>query len=68
MIKGQIQSEVIEDVQAELDKSNYNTIRITFTFDRDTYIGKIQIGDRFQTYVSGEDLRTPEEIECKKSN
>ena len=26
MIKGQIQSEVIEDVQAELDKSDSNTI------------------------------------------
>ena len=30
MIKGQIQSEVIEDVQAELDKSDESTIKRTF--------------------------------------
>ncbi len=35
MIKGQIQSEVIEDVQAELDKSKDDTIKRTFTFDRE---------------------------------
>ena len=39
MIKGQIQSEVIEDVQAELDKSDSNTISRTFTFDRNTDLG-----------------------------
>ena len=38
MIKGQIQSEVIEDVQAELDKGKGSTIQRTFTFDRDTDI------------------------------
>ncbi|HEX5186638.1 MAG TPA: LamG domain-containing protein, partial [Nitrososphaeraceae archaeon] len=52
MIKGQIQSEVIDDVQAELDKSDGNTISTTFTFDRDTDIGKIQIGDRFHSCVA----------------
>ena len=38
MIKGQIQSEIIEDVQTELDKSDSNTISRTFTFDRNTDI------------------------------
>jgi len=66
MIKGQIQSEVIEDVQAELDKSDDNTISRTFTFDRKTDIGPIQIGDRYHACVSSEDLRPPEGTECEK--
>jgi hypothetical protein len=66
MIKGQIQSEVIEDVQAELDKSDGSTISRTFTFDRNTDIGLIQIGDRYHACVSSEDLRPPEGTECEK--
>jgi hypothetical protein len=66
MIKGQIQSEVIEDVQAELDKSKDDTIKKTFTFDRKTDIGLIQIGDRFHACVASEDLRPPEGSECEK--
>ena len=66
MIKGQIKSEVIQDVQAELDKSDSNTISRTFTFDRDTDIGKIQIGDRYHACVASEDLRPPEGQECEK--
>jgi hypothetical protein len=66
MIKGQIQSEVIEDVQAELDKSDGNTISRTFTFDRKTDIGLIQIGDRYHACVASEDLRPPEGSECEK--
>src|SRR5215211_1789225 len=66
MIKGQIQSEVIEDVQAELDKSKDDTIKRTFTFDRNTDIGKIQIGDRYHACVASEDLRPPEGSECEK--
>jgi hypothetical protein len=66
MIKGQIQSEVIEDVQAELDKSDNNIIKRTFTFDRDTDIGKIQIGDRFHACVASNDLSPPEGQECEK--
>jgi hypothetical protein len=66
MIKGQIQSKVIEDVQAELDKSDSDTIQRTFTFDRDTDIGKIQIGDRYHACVASEDLRPPEGSECEK--
>ena len=66
MIKGQIQSEVIEDVQAELDKSKDDTISRTFTFDRKTDIGLIQVGDRYHACVSGDDLRPPEGSECEK--
>jgi hypothetical protein len=66
MIKGQIKSEVIEDVQAELDKSDGSTISRTFTFDRDTDIGKIQIGDRYHACVASNDLSPPEGQECEK--
>ena len=66
MIKGQIQSEVIEDVQAELDKSDSSTIQRTFTFDRDTDIGRIQIGDRYHACVASNDLSPPEGQECEK--
>jgi hypothetical protein len=66
MIKGQIKSEVIEDVQAELDKSKDSTIKRIFTFDRDTDIGKIQIGDRYHACASSDDFRPPEGTECEK--
>ena len=66
MIKGQIKSEVIEDVQAELDKTDSNTISRTFTFDRNTDIGKIQIGDRYHACVASNDLSPPERQECEK--
>jgi hypothetical protein len=66
MIKGQIKSEVIEDVQTELDKSDGSTISTTFTFDRDTDIGKIQIGDRYHACVASNDLSPPEGQECEK--
>ena len=66
MIKGQIQSEVIDDVQAELDKSDSSTISRIFTFDRDTDIGRIQIGDRYHACVASDDLSPPEGQECEK--
>ena len=66
MIKGQIKSEVIQDVQAELDKSDDSTIKRTFTFDRNTDIGKIQIGDRYHACVASNDLSPPEGQECEK--
>jgi hypothetical protein len=66
MIKGQIKSEVIENVQAELDKSKDSTIKRTFTFDRDTDTGKIQIGDRYHVSVESQDLAPPEGQECEK--
>jgi hypothetical protein len=66
MIKGQIQSEVIDDVQEELDKSDSSTIQRTFTFDRNTDIGRIQIGDRYHACVASDDLSPPEGQECEK--
>ena len=66
MIKGQIQSEVIDDVQVELDKSKDNTISRTFIFDRNTDIGLIHIGDKFLACVASNDLRPPEGQECEK--
>jgi hypothetical protein len=66
MIKGQIKSEVIEDVQVELDESDSSVIKRTFTFDRDTDIGKIQIGDRYHACVASNDLSPPEGQECEK--
>ena len=66
MVKGQIQSEVIEDVKTELDKTKDYKIKKTFTFDRNTDIGQIQIGDRFHACVSSDDLRPPEGTECEK--
>ena len=66
MVKGQIKSAIIDDVQKEFDKNGGYTIERTFTFDRDTNIGKIQIGDRFHACVSGNDLNPPEGSECEK--
>ena len=65
MLKGQIQSEVV-DVQKEFDKIGGYTIERVFTFDRDTDIGKMELGDRFHACVSGEGLIPPEGTECEK--
>ena len=65
-LNGQIQSQLIEDVQAELAKSKNDTIKRTFAFDRNTDIGPIQIGDRFHTCVIGKELYPPEGSECEK--
>ena len=64
MVKGQIQSEVIEDVQTEL--TNDYKIERTFTFDRNTDIGPIQVGDRYHACAISEDLRPLEASECEK--
>ena len=66
MIKGQIQSEVIDDVQEELENTGSNTISRTFIFDRNTDIGLIHIGDKFLACVASDDLRPPEGQECEK--
>lgn len=65
-IRGQIQTEMINDVQEELDKSKDDTISRTFTFDIETDIGPIQIGDRFLACVASDDLNPPEGQECEK--
>ncbi|HEX5981583.1 MAG TPA: hypothetical protein VFY77_02855, partial [Nitrososphaeraceae archaeon] len=66
MVKGQIKSAVIDNVQDEFSNTGGYTISRTFTFDRDTNIGKIQIGDRFHACVSSNDLNPPEGTECEK--
>mgnify|MGYP003575254985 CR=1 FL=1 len=66
MVKGQIKSVVIDNVQEEFNKIGGYTISRTFTFDRDTNIGKIQIGDKFFACVSSTDLNPPEGTECEK--
>jgi hypothetical protein len=66
MLKGQIKSAIIDDVQKEFDKIGGYTIERTFAFDRNTDIGPIQIGDRFHACVIGQDLNPPEGSECEK--
>ena len=66
MVKGQIKSAVIDNVQEEFDKIGGYIISRTFTFDRDTNLGKIQIGDKFFACVSSTDLNPPEGTECEK--
>ena len=66
MIKGHIQSEVIDDVQEELQNIGSTNISRTFIFDRNTDIGLIHIGDKFLACVASDDLRPPEGQECEK--
>jgi hypothetical protein len=66
MLKGQIKSEIIDDVQKEFDKIGGYKIERTFAFDRNTDMGPIQIGDRFHACVIGQDLNPPEGSECEK--
>ena len=66
MLKGQIKSEMIEDVQEEFDKIGSYTIERVFAFDKNTDIGPIQIGDRFHGCASGEGLKPNEGTECEK--
>ena len=66
MLKGQIKSEIIDDVQKEFKKIGGHTIERTFAFDRNTDLGPIQIGDRYHACVSGQELNPPEGSECEK--
>jgi hypothetical protein len=66
MLKGQIKSSIIDDVQKEFDKIGGYTIERTFAFDRNTDMGPIQVGDRFHACVIGQDLNPPEGSECEK--
>lgn len=66
MVRGQIQTGMIKDVQKELHKSNGDTNTRSFTLDRKTNIGNIQIGDQFFACVSSNDLNPPEGTECEK--
>jgi len=66
MLKGQIKSEIIDNVEEEFKKIGGYTIARTFAFDRNTDIDPIQIGDTFHACVIGQDLNPPEGSECEK--
>ena len=66
MLKGQIKSAIIDNVQEEFKKIGGYTIERTFAFDRNTDMGPIQIGDRFHACVIGQELYPPEGSECEK--
>lgn len=57
-VRGQFQSKVIEDAHGK-------SFSHTFTFDRNTPIGKIQKGDLFNACVAGDELNPPEGNECE---
>lgn len=61
MIKGEFQSKIIN-----AEGANGKTISVMFNFDRNTDIGKIQVGDEFFACVSGDELNPPEGTECEK--
>ena len=65
MLKGQIKSEIV-DVQKEFDKIGGYTIERIFSFDRNTDMGPIQVGDRFHACVIGQELYPPEGSKCEK--
>lgn len=60
-VKGEFQSKVID-----VEKAKGKTISVMFTFNRDTDIGKIELGDQYSTCVSANELNPPEGTECEK--
>ena len=57
-VRGEFKTFVKED-------SHGKSFSHTFTFDRNTEIGKIQIGDLFNACVAGQELNPPEGNECE---
>ena len=66
MVKGQMKSVVIDNVQAEFKKNGTYTISRTFTFDRNTNIGKIQMRGQILCMCFSSYLRPHEGTECEK--
>jgi hypothetical protein len=60
MVRGEFKSKVID-----AEDANGKTVSHTFTFDRNTGIGKIQKGDLFLACVAGDELNPPEGNECE---
>jgi hypothetical protein len=60
MVKGEFKSKVVN-----AENANGKTISRTFTFDRNTDIGKINNGDLFFACVAGQELNPPEGNECE---
>ena len=70
MIKGEFQSKIIDEdrTRANLidpEGTNGKRIGVMFTFDRNTDIGKIQIGDEFFACVSANALNPPSGTACE---
>lgn len=71
MIKGEFQSKIINAEQAQSKIINAaaekgKRISVIFTFDRNTDIGKIQVGDQFFACVSANELNPPSGTACEK--
>ena len=60
-VKGEFQSRVID-----VGQGKGKPVSVMFTFDRDTDIGKIELGDQYSTCVSANVLNPPEGTECEK--
>ena len=60
MVRGEFKSKVIN-----AEDANGKTISHTFTFDRNTGIGPIQVGDLYFACVAGDELNPPEGNECE---
>lgn len=63
MVKGEFQSKIIN---AEGGKGK--TVSVMFTFDRNTDIGEIQVGDHYFACVSANELNPPEGTECENKH
>jgi len=71
MIKGEFQSKIIDEDPAKAtmndpEGTNGKRIGVMFTFDRNTDIGKIQLGDQFFVCVSANALNPPSGTACEK--
>lgn len=60
MVRGEFKSKVIN-----AEDANGKTVSHTFTFDRNTGIGPIQVGDLYFACVAGDELNPPEGNECE---
>lgn len=60
MVRGEFKSKVIN-----AEDANGKTVSHTFTFDRNTGIGTIQVGDLYFACVAGDELNPPEGNECE---
>ena len=71
MIKGEFQSKIIDEDRTKAniidpEGTNGKRISVMFTFDRNTDIGKIQLGDEFFACVSANALNPPSGTACEK--
>jgi hypothetical protein len=71
MIKGEFQSKIIDEDRTKANMidpegTNGKRIGVMFTFDRNTDIGKIQLGEEFFACVSANALNPPSGTACEK--